>query len=358
MRSFICNIIPNKYVVDLKSAQAANNFCFSLINSHCFDNSFSIVPVSWYHESIRDDNNIKYFCGKSKSSKLKKFLSFLKSNMQCAWLVRKSDAVWFYNICMANIVCYIILKHIFRKKCFVILLDYTPNRSRFSVQHYIPYFINNSDGVVALSQRIHLENDNVRYKAGVIPEDKIMKRETNVCKKDKLTFLFSGNLNEHTGFPMLIDVFRDLPQCRLLISGHGNVDTEELSKYPNIEYVGYMEYADYLKLYDEADVCLSFRNPKFPENEYNFPSKILEFFCYGKIVLSTIEYPEISGFNYLYAKYDKSAITDAILKIMNLDVETIVRLKDNSRQLKDNFVPDSWKKTFEDVENGSSNGAY
>lgn len=36
MRTFICNIVPNDLVVELKVSQAANNFCFNLIDQNCF----------------------------------------------------------------------------------------------------------------------------------------------------------------------------------------------------------------------------------------------------------------------------------------------------------------------------------
>lgn len=39
-----------------------------------------------------------------------------------------------------------------------------------------------------------------------------------------------------------------------------------------------MKYEDYLCLLDSATICLNLRNPNLPENNNNFPSKVLDYF--------------------------------------------------------------------------------
>lgn len=349
MRTFICNIVPNNIVTELHAAQAANNFCLSLIGGNCFDECYSIVPVSWFHKDIVDDVDMKYLSGNPNSSRFFKYITFVAANFKCAWLARKSRNVWFYNVCMANIICYILLLFVFRRKCNVILLDYTPSEKKTSLQHYIPYFMSKAHGIIALSQRMFFFHRNITYKAGVISKEKIREVISSSPKK-KLTFLFSGNLGNHTGFPMALEVFKEMPQCQLLISGHGNVDIESLSSFHNIQYLGYMEYDEYLKMYEKVDVCLSFRNPAYPENEYNFPSKILEYFCYGKFVLSTIEYPELKGFMYLHCDYDKESVKQKIEEIINMDIDAYNKYRDNRQSLMEAFSVDSWKQAFLTIE--------
>lgn len=351
MRTFICNIVPNNLVAELKVSQAANNFCFNLIDHNCFDSSFSIVPTSWYHNDIKNAKNITYFSGKSNYSKVHRFLCLVFYNILCAWKARKSEHIWFYNICFPNIICFIILSFLFKKQCNVILLDYTPCNSKFSIQYLILSLIRHANGVIALSQRMSLLHKNIAFKAGVIASNKIRDIKCDESHKNKLVFLFSGNLSKHTGFPLALEVFKDMPQSTLLISGPGNIDVNELSNYPNINYLGYLDYQEYLKMYDKVDVCLSFRNPAFPENEYNFPSKILEYFCLGKIVISTIEYPEIAGFKYLHCDYNKNAIIKVIKELQNMDLHTFNAYKDNREMLKQEFSVDSWIQTIIKIEN-------
>lgn len=353
MRTFICNIVPNSVVTELHAAQAANNFCFNLIDNNCFDECYSIVPVSWYHKDVVDGANIKYLNGNPNNSRFFKYLSFVTANFRCAWLARKSNSVWFYNVCMANIICYILLLFVFRRKCNVVLLDYTPSKNKTSLQYYIPYFMSKAHGIIALSQRMAFSHHNIIYKAGVISKDKI-KEVINSLSKNKLTFLFSGNLGNHTGFPLALEVFKEMPQCQLLISGHGKVDVESLSSFPNIQFLGYMEYGEYLKMYEKVDVCLSFRNPEYPENEYNFPSKILEYFCYGKFVLSTIEYPELKDFRYLHCNYDKECVKQKIKEIINMDMDTYNKYRDNRLSLMEAFSVDSWKQAFLTIEQNNN----
>lgn len=44
MRVFICNIVPKGLLVEFQGSQAANNFCFNLIEGKCFQSVYSIVP--------------------------------------------------------------------------------------------------------------------------------------------------------------------------------------------------------------------------------------------------------------------------------------------------------------------------
>ena len=53
-----------------------------------------------------------------------------------------------------------------------------------------------------------------------------------------------------------------------------------------------------------STICLNLRNPYLLENNNNFPSKILDYFSKGKIVLSTMQYSEIDGANYIYIPFE------------------------------------------------------
>lgn len=90
-----------------------------------------------------------------------------------------------------------------------------------------------------------------------------------------------------------------------------------------------MKYEDYLCLLDSATICLNLRNPNLPENNNNFPSKVLDYFSKGKIVLSTISYPEIKGANYILSEYNEAAITKSIQDIINMDINELLKYSDN-----------------------------
>ena len=113
-----------------------------------------------------------------------------------------------------------------------------------------------------------------------------------------------------------------------IYSGNGEFPTE-YKKYTNLHFFGNMKYEDYLCLLDSATICLNLRNPNLPENNNNFPSKVLDYFSKGKIVLSTISYPEIKIKNYSLSEYNEAAITKSIQDIINMDINELLKYSDN-----------------------------
>jgi len=348
-RIFIIEIVPNEFVAITKGAQAANNFCTHLIDSDVFDHAYSIVPSKLYVNGIQSTDKITYYHGNPNHSHFFKHLKMVWCNIKCSIDCRKAQNIWMYNICHANILCFLILKYIFRKNIYAILLDYTPDDNRFHLQHYYPLFLKSTKGLISLSQRINFRHKNIIYKAGVMSLDKI-RRFYPTKFNEKLVFLFCGNMGNHTGFPLVIDVFSEMANCELYISGKNPSIDVDFSKYPNIHYLGYMEYDDFIKLYEKVDVCLSFRNPSYPENYYNFPSKIIEFFSQNKIVLSTLDYPELQGFKYICCKYDRDSVIDCINHLLSMPDEQLNKYRNNSEMLINNYSVESWKEAMVKLE--------
>lgn len=347
-RVLICHIVPKHLTDKLITPQAPNNFCFNLQETNCFDNLYSIIPISYFDERIISGNGVIYFNGRKKSNKLFSIFSIAINNLQCALLARKIENIWFYNIVNANILCYLVLRYLFRKKVFVLLLDYTPKHNILSIQNYIPHLIKKSYGVISLSKRTKIANSNMDFIAGIIPMEKIQKRVH--ASKKKLSFLFSGILAKHTGFDLALDVFKQLPNYELFVSGFGDIESVDLNMYENIKYLGYLPYNEYIKVYDKVDICLSFRDPDFPENCNNFPSKILEYFSFNKIVISTINYPELSEFNFFSCDFNITSIISTIKHIDSLEDSHLQHFCDNVEALKNNFSEIKWKKTLQKIE--------
>ncbi len=348
MRAFVCNILPENLITKVGAPQAPNNFCTNLIEGGCFHKVCSIVPMAYYHEQIKSSSSISYYQGKRNFSRIKKMFSLLISNMHCAWDLRGADSVWFYNICETHFISYILLRYVLVKKVFVILLDYTPSASWKSISHYFPFLCRHSYGMISLSMRTDIIHSNMVFKSGIIPSEKIKEKieKTN----ENLVFLFSGAIMDHAGFPLAFNVFKKMSNVELYISGHGNLSKYNFDEYPNIHYLGYMEYEEYLKLYDKVDVCLSLRNPDFPENKNNFPSKILEYFSYNKIVISTIDYPELKDFRFVKSEYDEYSLSKIIQELNSKTNKELCELMDNRDALKKHFSIQSWIESFEEIE--------
>lgn len=188
----------------------------------------------------------------------------------------------------------------------------------------------------------------LKVKAGIIDNEMLI-RNKKVSDIDRVTFLFSGTLASVTGYDMALKVFAQIPQAQLYISGNGSFP-EQYRKYENIHFMGNMQYEDYLKLLDKSTICLNLRNPYLLENNNNFPSKILDYFSKGKIVLSTMQYPEIDGANYIYIPFEEQALIRSIKEILVIDNSELLKYSDNILFIRQNFSVESWKQTIQAVD--------
>jgi hypothetical protein len=73
--------------------------------------------------------------------------------------------------------------------------------------------------------------------------------------------------------------------------------------------VPYEEYEDRLR---QCSICLSLRNPDWPENHNNFPSKIIQYMAAGKRIVSTMRYPALSENILYYCDYTQDIIAKTI----------------------------------------------
>jgi len=348
-RCFIISTCPDELLVEKGGSQAANNFCNALIKGSVFDMVYSIVPVHEYDDRIESTSSIEYLTGNVCFPRFIRYFEMIWNNIRCVVKAKSYNHIWFYNLDIGNVICYIILKYIFRKKVYIILLDFTPGYLIFDIQHWLLKLLKRSDGIIFLSGRVEIHHQNAIYKAGCInlPHASHANDRNNCCKK----FLICGELDDFTGLPLVLDVFSELPECQLILTGRlANNYQEAISRYPNIRYLGYINFEDYKDLLVKSDVCLSLRNPSYEENNYNFPSKVLEFFAYDKIVISTIDYPELEGFQYIYCQYDKKSVIDVIRKLCKMSVDDLDFYRNNSAKLEEYFSADSWRKSMAQIE--------
>lgn len=104
--------------------------------------------------------------------------------------------------------------------------------------------------------------------------------------------VYSGTLTEVGGIKMLLEAFRriDKPEFRLWITGKGNLEAEVVKAAradSRISYLGFLTYPEYQKVVSQAMVLVNPRLSKYPENRYNFPSKLLEYLASGVPVITT-----------------------------------------------------------------------
>ena len=354
MNLLISQVVPRSLINELRVSQAANNFCWDLIDNHCFSKNISMVPIN-VPKKINNENNddvkylqVRFFWHKS----IFKYINALIENIIVVFHAFKSKGIWYYNITSYNMLSFILLRYLFRKKIYVIVADFSPPTRKISLQQLVSFYIENSSGVILLSARSNFKHKNMEVIPGIIPINKITKLPNVVRKKGNRHFLFSGVLNLVTGFPMVLQVFKSLPDVDLFISGNIDNDYAHLliDKYPNIHYCGLLSYKDYLEMLKTTDICLSFRDPSLPENNNNFPSKILEYFSWGKPVISTIEYPELKGLNYITVQFEEKSLIAVIKQVHQMKNSELAAYMNNFNDLEQLVSEKIWKKAINKIE--------
>jgi glycosyltransferase involved in cell wall biosynthesis len=364
-RIFICQIVPQSQINSLPGiSQAANNFCRNFILAGEFDKIYSLIPININKKILfnpENDSNITsiQFRIFPHTTLLRYVNAFIENLILVRRLLtfNKKIPIWYYNLTLYNLLSYIILNFICKRRIFFIIADYSPPITKFpGLKRLIKYLLNKNGGLITLSPKfLELNIKNIKSLAGIINHIPVIDGEINDNSSKPDCFLFSGALSSVTGLEMTLKVFSKLPDFELWITGDGPLKylvNEYIDKYPNIKYFGFLKYNEYLKILRKVNFCINFRNPYLQENMYNFPSKFLEFLSFNLIVISTIKYEQIPDSIYMYVEFDELVIQEKIRSISKL---TISDFRNNIQLLKDhlanNFGLKKWHDYINEIEN-------
>lgn len=362
MSLYISDIVPRKDVKLYNASQASSNFNNHIQQLGYFERHIALPPINVgndYKSFKEKETGIEYLtCRLFPHKGVFKYINNMLENITLFGDIvsSKEKNVWFYNISKINFISFWLLSILSKKNLYVLMADYNPERNKGILGKLILKGIERAKGVISLTSRCGKINQNVICLPGIIPERKIAVAKGSLSSER--VFMISGVLSKNTGIEMALEVFSEVPEATLVISGTGDSEIERLCKdyanrCSNIRYYGFIEkYEDFLSLLDKSDFILSFRDPAKPVNRYNFPSKILESLALNKVVISTQEYDEIKGINYLYVPYDKKSLTTYIRTIVSGELDyKIDRCLDNSQQLRERFTEKSWINAFKKLEN-------
>lgn len=132
--------------------------------------------------------------------------------------------------------------------------------------------------------------------------------------------MYTGSLGGHGGLDLLLDAYKLLNRddAELWIFGKGhNVKLVEMSKHDKtIKYFGAVSEKELQKSSKKAFLFVNPRPANYENNYYNFPSKILEYLSYNKIIVST----KTAGLSPEYdmaVEFIKDETSDELCKAIN-----------------------------------------
>ncbi len=154
---------------------------------------------------------------------------------------------------------------------------------------------------------------------------------------------------------MVLDAFSRIPEATLHITGFLEEETlvEKYSSFPNIYYHGKLEYEDYLSVLHHVSFQLSTRDPESPENQCNFPSKVMEGLLHNRIVVSTMHYPQLDEVRYLEVPSDIDGFTKSIRTIILMSKDRLMTYANQSVLVQKKFNSSMWGAAMDTIEGRS-----
>ncbi len=349
MRIFITHILPKDKILKYKLSVAACNFSYNLIEGGVFDRMYSTLPT--YVSGQLDNVGMEGLVYSSwRSSSVLRRLSPIQECLTLYKRIPPKSNVWLYNVSILNAFLIILLK-LFKRSVgvYVILLDYTPTTN--VIERFFLWLANHADGDIRLANSSLFTNKNSVCLPGVTPTTSL-----NVPRQQAINreFLLSGVLNERIAMlSMVLHVFSQLPQLTLHVTGeiHQRELQDQYGKCPNIIFHGQLPYEEYLQIFHHVSFQLSTRNPKCPENECNFPSKIMEALLHNRIVISTIHYEQLDGIRYFEVDADEKNFMNDIMRISEMTEEELMPYANQGQIVSKRFNAGVWKDKMYNIEN-------
>lgn len=347
-RIFLTHIVPKDKVLKHKLSVAACNFSFNLIEGNAFDKTFSILPT-FVSGKIEPFNGLIYSSWRKKILLYK--LAPLLENIKLFFKIPCKASIWYYNCTILNAPLIILLRLLKPGvKQNMIILDYTPSKK--VIDRFYLWLTNHMDGTIRLADSPLFTCKNSICLPGVVPVNSPNYPQiTNINQE----FLISGALGENISMlSMLLHAFSKMPEMILHITGKApNIDLikKYTDKYCNIIYHGMVSYEEYLQILHRTTFLLSTRDPSYPENQCNFPSKIIEALLHNRIIISTLHYNQLEEINYLEVSPNCDKFIKDIQKIICMPKSELLQYANQSSEAIKRFNSNVWKVYMKQIEN-------
>lgn len=356
MRIFQTFLLPDDLVAKYKLSFAAANFSRNLMQGCDFDRVYSLMPLTVRNElpQIKDNGyNVVYSDWRKKGRVFAK-LAIFHEQWKVFKQIQRGDSLWFYNLNIINALLFILVKTFKSSvKLNIIMLDFTPARSWRDQNYWYLKLINSADGIICLADSSLFKIKNMTLLPGVVPAacDEYPKID-NINKE----FLLSGVISPAiASTPMVLEAFSRMPDCILHITGNvlegEDMIKEYAARHSNIKYHGSVSFNDYLDIVHRVTYQLSTRDESYPENQCNFPSKIIESLLHNRIVISTIAYKQLDELKYIKMDSNCDAFKRQVSEICSKPNEVLMQYANQGGLVTKMFSTEVWNKTMTDIEN-------
>jgi glycosyltransferase involved in cell wall biosynthesis len=342
-----------------------NHIRVDLLIGHFIDSDTKVLPIgisfagNYYQEKTRSILNIRHSISLIYEERDKKFNSndkieyialkqkrhifnifkIVKHILGLSWRGGKGKTILFYNLSIYSLIFYIYYVFITKARVVVILADAGFIIEKNITSRMISKALSYANGILTLREIQELRG--YKSKIEIMPGIITKNLPSIESKKIPNTVFLSGSLGVTTGLILALEYFSNQSQLKLFITGvpysMSNLEFERiLEKYKsdNINFLGVLDYKEYIIALTSIEFGLSLRNPKEIEHQYNFPSKILEYMSHGSIVISSLKYPELIDDIYFSSEYSVEGLSDCFEKILKISINDRKILSKNAR----NFV--------------------
>ena len=302
---FVGSFLPEEYGTKIEYLSLAGNRYqntfleeLKLQYEHVKELSFIGFPVE--EQYVEKVQSIPYvICHPNKVTAVRQFRTRLRQ--ACKW----ADVVICYNVLYA----WFGLKNLAKKydfKTVLILADYSDQTSYTSKIQKIKSNLElrelkKYDLLVGLSENTkrfcRKKQKFICIEGGVKWQDYADVPEPIYEENQPITIMYSGLLSAVTGVDLLLQVIdrfeksgKYVNKIRWIISGKGPMIDEvmEFTKnHKDVEYIGSVPYEQYIEYLTRAHIYINPRNMYLPENQNNFPSKMIEYLAMGRVIVST-----------------------------------------------------------------------
>ena len=173
---------------------------------------------------------------------------------------------------------------------------------------------------------------------GVVENQNIQKETISYPKKSsrKIKLMYSGAIDGHVSLENLVDALQEQKftnKYELIITGicNDNGLTDYINSFNNVKYLGFLKDDELYYKAQEVDAFINPRRMDFLPNEFNFPSKLLFYMQFDKLIISSVT----KGVSPVFLEFlmpiegdkktDYESALDNFNKLTQKEIETLLR---------------------------------